>query len=149
VKVYLLKDIEKIGIAGEIINAKEGYAKNFLIPRKLGIIITKSNQEYYSKKVKHVVHRKEVVESKSSMLAEKIKSMTLTLKRKMHDDGKLYGAINRTEIVELLDAKGIKVAKNQIELDKSIKSKGAFDVTVKLSSRLQPKIKLNVVAEKK
>ena len=147
-KVFLLKDIEKVGMAGEIINAKDGHAKNYLVPRKLGVILTPENEKFYSKKVQKVDHRKEVVESKSSMLAERIKSMTITLKRKMHDDGKLYGAINRSEIVDLLSEKGVKVSKSQIEIDKSIKAKGEFSVTVKLSSRLQPKITLAVVEEK-
>lgn len=147
-KVYLLKDIERVGLEGEVINVKEGYAKNFIVPQKLGVIITPSNEVFYSKKIKHVKHEKSVVESKSSMLAEKIKTLSLVLKRKMHDDGKLYGAINRSEIADLLALKGIKVSKSQIEIDKSIKSGGEFEVTVKLSSRLQPKIKLSIIEEK-
>ena len=147
-KVYLLKDVEKVGLEGEVIKVKEGYAKNFLIPRKLGVILTPANEAFYSKKIKHVEHKKESVESKSSMLAEKIKSLSLTLKRKMHDDGKLYGAVNRSEIVDLLSAKGIKVSKSQIEMDKAIKAKGDFELKIKLSSRLQPKVKLSIVEEK-
>ena len=147
-KVYLLKDIEKIGMTGEIINAKEGYAKNFLVPRKLGVILTPSNEAFYLGRVKKVEHRKEVVDSKSSMLAEKIKAMTLTLKKKLHDDGKLYGSVGRTEIAELLAAKGVKILKNQVEIEKSIKAKGEHKVTIKLSSRLKPKVTVKVIEEK-
>ena len=95
----------------------------------------------------NVEHRKEVVSSQSSMLAEKIKSLRASLKRKMHDDGQLYGSVNRSEIVELLKKYSISVAKNQIIIPKQIKSKGTFDVTVKLSSKLQPTMKLTVVSE--
>ena len=147
-KVYLLKDVEKIGLKGEVINAKEGYAKNFLIPRKIGVILTPGNQEFFLKKVKTVVHRKEAVESKSSMLAERIKLTTIVLKKKMHDDGKLYGAVNRSELVDLLAEKGIKVSKSQVIIEKSIKTKGEFKVQLRLSSKLKPEIVLRVVEGK-
>jgi len=71
------------------------------------------------------------------------------LKRKLHDDGKLYGSVNPSEIVDLLAAHGVSVAKNQIEMEKSIKEKGSYEVTIKLSSRLQPKVTLNIVSENK
>ncbi len=71
----------------------------------------------------------------------------MTLKRKLHDNGKLYGSVNPAEIVDLLAAQGIGVSKNQIEFDKSIKEKGAYEITIKLSSRLQPKLMLHVISE--
>jgi len=112
-KIFLLKDIEKVGIAGEIVKVKEGFASNFLIPKKLGIIVTPANEKFYSTKVKDVVHRKEVISSKTSMLAEKIKNLVLTMKRKIHDDGRLYGAINGSEVAELLAKESISVANNR------------------------------------
>lgn len=146
-RIYLLKDVEKIGIAGEIIKTSEGYARNFLIPKKLGVEITKDNEQFYLGKVKTVEKRKEVIATKTSMLAEKVKGLELVVKRKMHDDGKLYGSINSSDIVDLLGAKGVNVSKNQIEFEKAVKSKGVYEVEVKLSSKLRPKFKLKVIAE--
>lgn len=147
-KVYLTKDVEKVGMAGEIVKVNPGFANNFLIPRKVGIIINSSNESFYKAKAKKVEHRKEVISNKSSMLAEKIKQLTLTLKRKTHDDGRLYGAINGSEVSELLSKEGVSVAKNQVEFGKSIKSIGTYKVTIKLSSKLQPQFSLKVVSEK-
>lgn len=147
-KVYLTKDVEKVGLAGEIVKVQPGFAANFLIPKKLGVIITPENEAFYSKKVKTVEHRKEVVSSKTSMLAEKIKSMTITLKRKTHDDGRLYGAVNGQEIAEELSKEGVSVAKNQVEFGKSIKETGSHSVTIKLSSKLMPQLTVKVVSEK-
>ena len=146
-KVYLCKDVEKVGLTGEIIKVSDGYAKNFLLPRKLAVKITGNNESFYQTRVRKVEDRKEVIASKTSMLAQRIGSMKITLKRKMHDDGKLYGAINAGEIVEALAQHGISVSKSQILFDKSIKSKGEFGVTIKLTTRLQPKIKVNIIAE--
>ena len=146
-KVFLLKDIERIGIAGEIVKVKEGFGLNFLIPRKLGIEITSKNQDYFKDKIKKVEHRKDVVSSKTSMLAEKIRSLKLQLKSKTHDGGKLFGSVSPGDVVSLLAKKGIAVSKNQIVFGKSIKSTGTYKVTIKLSSKLQPTLSLNIVSE--
>jgi large subunit ribosomal protein L9 len=146
-KVFLLKDIENVGISHEIVNVSDGYAQNFLLPRKLAVIVDEHNEHSFTKRAKVLEKRHEVIATKSSMLAERIKSMNLTLKRKMHDDGKLYGSINPIEIVDLLAEHGVSVSKSQVEIDKSIKTKGAHEITIKLSSRLQPKVSLNIVPE--
>ena len=146
-KVYLLKDVPKIGMAGEVLKVADGFGQNFLLPRKLAVEITIQNESFYKQREKVVEHRKEVVATKTSMLAEKIGAIKLTLKRKMHDDGKLYGAINASEIVDLLAEKGVSISKSQVDLDKSIKAKGTYDVTIKLSSKLTPTVKLTIISE--
>lgn len=146
-RVYLLQDIEKVGLAGEILKISDGYARNFLIPKKFAVELTTENERHYLSRVKTVEKRKEVIATKTSMLAEKVKDVELVIRRKMHDDGKLYGSIGAGDIVELLAAKGISVSKNQIEFDKTVKSKGVYEVEVKLSSKLKPKFKLKVVSE--
>lgn len=146
-KVYLLKDVEKVGIAGEIIKVSDGYGINYLIPRKLGVEVTAQNEQYFKKREKVIEKRQEAIATQTSMQAEKIKNLKLTLKRKLHDDGKLYGSIRSAEIVELLAQNSVPVSNDQILFDKSIKAKGAYEVTVKLSSRLQPKFQLTVIAE--
>lgn len=146
-KVFLRKDIERVGMAGEIIKVEDGYARNFLIPRNLAIEITAANEASYKNKIKSIHHRKEVIATKTSILAENIKSIKLVLKKKMHDDGKLYGAVSQSEIADLLSGHGITVAKSQIIFDKSIKSKGNFEVTVKLTTALQPKVVVQIIPE--
>ncbi len=146
-KVFLLKDVKQVGIAGEVLQVADGFGKNFLIPGKLAVEITAHNEQFYKNKIKQVENRKEVIATQTSMLAEKIKSITLTLKRKVHDDGKLYGSVSQVEIVDLLAEKGVSVSKSQIEFDKSIKNQGAHEVTIKLSTRLQPKLTVKIVPE--
>lgn len=145
-KVYLLKDVPKIGMAGEILKVSDGYAQNFLFPKKLAVQITPANEKFYEGKIKKIENRKEALASETSMLSEKIKSESLVIKRKTHDSGKLYASIGATEIVDLLAEKGISVAKSQVHFDKTIKTTGTYDVIIKLSSRLQPAVKLKVLA---
>ncbi len=147
-RVFLLKDIQKVGLSGEIVKVSEGFARNYIISKKLGVEVTDKNEKNFLGKVRVIEERKQVISTQTSMLAEKVKNTEITIKRKTHDNGKLYGAINPAEIVELLAEKGITVSKSQIELDKSIKSLGVHDVTVKLSSKLKPIFKLKIVQEK-
>ncbi|MCX5923098.1 MAG: 50S ribosomal protein L9 [Candidatus Dependentiae bacterium] len=142
--VYLLKSIEKVGIAGEIIKVSKGYAQNFLFPKKLGVEVTEANAAFYAKKAKTIDQRKEIIESVTSILAEQIKALRLSIKKKTHDDDRLYAAINAGDIVELLEASNVKVSKSQVVFDKSIKTVGSHLVTIKLSSKLQPQFTLKV-----
>ncbi|HLJ31237.1 MAG TPA: 50S ribosomal protein L9 [Candidatus Babeliales bacterium] len=146
-EVYLRKDVEKIGLAGEIIKVGDGFARNFLIPQGFAVEITPHNKNQYVAKIRKVENRKEVIASQTSMLAEKLNTVTITLKRKMHDDGQLYGSINATEIVEALATKGVSITKSQVEFDKSIKSKGNYKVDIKLTTKIKSTIAVTVVAE--
>jgi large subunit ribosomal protein L9 len=134
-------------LAGEIIKVGDGYGRNFLIPKGLAVEVTGENEAFYLKKQKNVEKREQVIATKTSMLAEKMNSIKVIIKKKMHDDGKLYGAVNPNEIVDLLAQKGVSISKNQIKLDKSIKSKGVYKVLVELTSRLQATITLEVLPE--
>lgn len=142
--VYMLKDVENVGMAGQMIKVSDGYATNFLIPRKLASKVTKGNEELLKSKVKRVVTDKKILSNKIAMLAERIKNLHLTIKEKIHDDGKLYGAVGADEIVELLKAKDISVNRKQVEFPKSIKKVGEHKVIIRLSSKLKPELILKV-----
>jgi len=146
-EVFLRKDVEKIGLAGEIIKVGDGFARNFLIPQGLAVEITPHNKNQFIAKIRKVENRKEVIASQTSMLAEKLNTIVVTLKRKMHDDGQLYGSINATEIVEALASKGISITKSQVEFGKSIKAKGTYKVDIKLTTKIMSMITVNVVSE--
>ena len=145
-KVYMLKDVVNIGMAGTMINVSDGYAKNFLFPRKLAVQVTAENASSFKVKIEAVKQKGEIINSKVAMLAEKIKTLHLTIKEKTHDDGKLYGSVGPDEIVELLKKNEIVVNRKQIEFDKSVKAIGDHKVTVKLSSKLKPQFILKVTA---
>ncbi len=145
-RVFLLKDIKGIGIAGEIVPVSNGFWNNFMQTRKLGVKITPANAKFYEEKAKVVENRKSVIESNTSMLAEKIKGLTITIKHKVHDDGKLYASVNGSEVAEELLKHGVSIAKNQVEFAKSIKKVGTHLVTIKLSSKLKPQLKLKIIS---
>jgi len=142
----MLKDVVNVGMAGSMINVSDGYAKNFLFPRKLAVQVTDENVSSFKVKIEAVKQKGEIINSKVAMLAEKIKALHLTIKEKTHDDGKLYGSVGPDEIVELLKKNEIIVNRKQIEFDKSVKATGEHKVTVRLSSKLKPQFILKVTA---
>jgi len=144
--VFLLKDIVQVGLKNEMIKVSDGYAKNYLFPNKLAVEVTKSNEKLYAAKSLKVENRAAIIESTSSLLGDQISKLSLKLKKKMHDGDKLYAAIGQHEVADLLKENGITVSKSQVIFDKSIKSKGTFEVTIKLSSKIQPKFTLQIVA---
>ncbi len=147
-QVYMLKDVERVGLAGSMITVSEGYAVNFLVPRKLAVIINESNRDFFkNKKVKEQVSA-EILNSKVAMLAERIKELRLNIKERVHDDGKLYGSVGADEIVALLKEKEIVIDRKQVVFDKSVKFVGEHKVTIRLSSKLQPQFTLKVEALK-
>lgn len=144
--VFLLKDIVQVGLKNEIIKVSDGYAMNFLFPKKLAIQVTPENEKMYIQKARKVENRAAIIESTSSLLGDQISKLHLKLKKKMHDGDKLYAAISQHEIVDLLKENNIAISKSQVVFDKSIKSKGTFEVTIKLSSKIQPKFTLSIIA---
>ena len=143
--VFLLKDIVKVGLKNEIIKVSDGYAANFLFPKKLAIEVTASNEKEYKAKARQVENRAAIIESTSSVVGDQIAHLNLKLKKKM-DGEKLYAAIGQNEVVELLKEHNISISKSQVLFDKAIKTKGTFEVTIKLSSKIQPKFTLQVTA---
>lgn len=146
-KVFLKKDVAQVGFANQIVQVKEGFARNFLIPHNLAEEITSQNEKLFSERIKKMEYKKEALQTATSMLSEKIKHLKLVLKKKVHDNGELYGSVTPQEIVKLLETEGISVTKNQIDLGK-IKKQGSHQVTIKLSSRLQPTCTLQIIAER-
>lgn len=145
--VLLLKDIANLGLAGQVIKVKEGYARNFLLPRKLAKAASSVDVTSFQDKLKREKIDASILGNRIAMLAHQLKSMHLTLKEKVNDQGKLYGAVGADEVAALLQDKGITVNKRQIEFSKAVRSVGDYTVLIKLSSQVKPSLHLKVVAK--
>ena len=143
-KVYLLKDVPNVGKAGELVTTSDGFVTNFILPRKMGIVVTEGNRAMIENKIKAALKKEIESNVKTSALFDKIAALKLTIAKKMQEGGKLYGAINALDIMELLAEKNIVVSKNQVEFPQTIKTKGTHTVKIKLSVKLQPEFSLRV-----
>ena len=145
-KVLLIKDVNGLGRAGDIKNVKDGYARNFLLPKGFAKLATddviKLWQEEQKKKEEEL--KKEI--SKINELKEKIENTTLVIKHKLGANGQLYGAITNKEVANELLKQGIEIDKKHIEM-KQIKSVGEYDVDIKLGHGIHANLKLIVEGE--
>ncbi|MBE5736643.1 MAG: 50S ribosomal protein L9 [Clostridiales bacterium] len=145
-KVVLLKDLKGKGKKGDIIEASDGYAKNFLIPQGIAKPGTSSNlNEATQAKVAKDYHT-EQARLAALELKEKLEKLSLSIKVKCGNTGKVFGSVTNKEVADELDKLGISIDRKKIELD-TIKTTGTFDVKIKLFPGINAKIKLEVNAE--
>ena len=144
--VYMKKDLEKVGMAGQLVKATQSFADNFLIPRGYAVFVHEAELASYEKRNVKKSEKKEVLETKTSMLAERIKSTPIVLHEKTHDGNKLYGSIKEGQIVDALKEKGILVSTKQVIFEKSVKTVGEYKITNKLSSSLRPELSVKVAS---
>ncbi len=143
-KVLLKNDVPKIGKKGELLDVKEGYARNFLIPNGLAIEATGGTMKQYEEEKKAGERKKAKEKEDARALAAKIKGTTITLKHKAGEEGRLFGSITSTEIAEALKQKGFDIDKKQVILDDPIRLVGSHDVKVKLHSEVTGSLHVEV-----
>jgi large subunit ribosomal protein L9 len=145
--VYLKKDVEKVGMAGQVVEVADGFAVNFLIAKKLGVQVGEKERNAVQFREKQRVVQAAVINSKIAMVAERIKGIHLTIKKRVNEKGEPYSAVGADEIVDLLKAKEIKITKKQVDFPKAIRTLGEHKVVIKLTSKLQPECLVKVVAQ--
>lgn len=146
-KVILLKDIEKLGGAGEVKDVTAGYARNFLIPRKLARLATHRNLREVDK-IKLAKELKAKLDLEAvEKLAASLDGFELVIQTKIKDEGKLYGSISDSVIAKKLKNQGFEIGKSQIKLNDPIKEVGDYDVLVSFDHGLEANIKVSVIGE--
>lgn len=144
-KVILLKDIKGSGSKGDVINVSDGYARNYLFPRGLAIEATKANLNELKNKEKAEEKRKEQAAQEAREIADKLSDITLVIKAKSGENGKLFGSVTNKEIAqELKKQHKISIDRKKIVLDEPIKQLCEMEVDVKLYPKISGKLKIRV-----
>ena len=147
-KVILTQDVKKIGKKGEIINASDGYAKNFLFPQKLAVPADAQNLNELKAKQASEKHKKEIETEEAKKIAQQIKKIEITIKAKIGENQKLFGSITSKEISESIEQTlKIKIDKKKINLKEPIKSLGQFPVEIKLYEGVTLKTTVQIISE--
>jgi len=145
-KVVLLKDLKGKGKKGDIIEASDGYALNFLIPQGIAKAGTSSNLNEANQAKQAKEYHNEQAKQQAIALKSELEKLTLKLLVKCGANGKVFGSVTNKEVADELDKLGISIDRKKIELD-TIKTTGTFDVKIKLFPGINAKIKLEVNAE--
>ncbi|MBI4428160.1 MAG: 50S ribosomal protein L9 [Ignavibacteriales bacterium] len=146
-KVILRQDFEKLGQMGQVVDVKNGYARNYLFPRNIAYPATPSSLKMLEEEKKQHAKKLDKERKSSETLAAQLEKVSLTVKMKVGEDDKLFGSVTSQMISDSLKEKGFTLDKRQIELDDSIKALGVYDVNVKLAGGLAGKLKVWVVRE--
>jgi large subunit ribosomal protein L9 len=146
-ELILRDDVEKLGRRGDIVKVKDGYARNFLLPRGLGMPVTAANKAMIDKERK--AHEARLAKEKAEFesLAGRIAGLRFVAPRKVGESDLLYGSVTAADIAEFLKGKGIEIDKRKVQLDEPIKHLGEHEVKIKLHPEVLATIKLLVTKE--
>ncbi len=146
-KVILRKDEEKLGHIGEIITVKDGYARNYLLPRGIAYEATDGSLRQLEEERKQQERRSEKERKHAESLATQLEKISVTIKMKVGEEDKLFGSVTAQMIAEALVEKDITLDKRHIELEEPLKALGIYDVPIKLAGGVASKIKVWIVRE--
>ena len=146
-KVILLADIKGVGKKNQVINASDGYARNFLFPKKLAVEANNENMAKLKAKNESKAYKKEMDIKEAKAVKEKIEKLTMKMVVKAGENGKIFGGVTSKEIAENLKKEySIEIDKKKVLLPETIKNIGTFTVDIKLYEGIIAQLKLNVVA---
>ncbi len=146
-KVILLEDVSSLGKMGDSVEVRQGYARNYLIPRKLAVQATSRNIKSQEHQLQALQKKVEKTRTDAQSIAEKLLGVSLTLTRKAGEAGRLFGSVTNMDIGEALAAEGIDIDRRNILLEDNIKELGEFEVSIKLHQNVSATVKITVVGE--
>ena len=146
-QVILRKQVDNLGNAGEIVEVKPGYGRNYLIPQGLAYEATDANKRRLEAERVRVAAKEAETLGDAQKRAASLEGVSLTFHARAGQEGKLFGSITSADIAEKLAEQGITVERRQIELDEPIKSLGVTSVPVRLHSQVRPEVKVWVIQE--
>ena len=145
--VILRQDVDKVGHAGELVTVKNGYARNFLLPRGLAYEATDANRRRLDSERAQKGKKVAAEIGAAKEVAGKLESLSLTFTMKAGEGDKLFGSVTSSDLADKLSAEGYRIDKKQIELDEPLKALGVYKVPVRLHSEVRPEVRVWVVRE--
>lgn len=146
-KVLLKEDIEKLGSAGELVDVKPGYGRNYLIPQNKAVMATEGAIKNYEHIKREAELRATLTAESAAELAQQLEATSVTISATVGEDDKIFGTVTNIQVAEALEERGIIIDRRKISMDQDINSLGEYTATVDLLGDLNPKVKVWVVKE--
>lgn len=143
-KVILVKDVQTLGTMGNIVKVKDGYARNYLIPRAFAVVANDVNRKELEHRKREIDARKEKALKETRAVAQKIEKLKITIQKQTGEDGKIFGSVTSAEIAEFYEQKGIDVSKKDITFKDEIKKIGTYSAEIQLHPEVVVQIKIKV-----
>lgn len=144
-KIILKEDVEKLGSAGEVVDVKNGYGRNYLIPQGKGVLATDSALKEIEEAQKQAERRAELTVSAARELADQLETTSVTIPVTTGEDDKIHGTVTTQQIADALAERDIEIDRRKIHIDQDIKALGEYTATIDLISEIKPTIKVWVV----
>ena len=145
--IVLREDIDKLGRRGEVVSVADGYARNFLLPKKKALLATPGNLKVIERERRRYQVRQAKEKEDAAVVATRLAGMSCTVVRKVGENETLYGSVTAADIAEFLEKEGLAIDKRRIQLDEPIKALGIYNVPVRLHPEVTAEIKVWVVKE--
>jgi len=146
-EVILKEDVPSLGKMGAVVRVRDGYARNYLLPRGLVLVADKKNLKMFEHQKRIITERRERILKQGQDLAEKLAAVSLSIAVKVGEEGKLFGSVTNMDIEKALKDTGFDIERRQIHLAEPIKTLGDYEVPIRLSADVTAPVKLSVVAE--
>jgi large subunit ribosomal protein L9 len=143
--VILTQDVDALGLAGQVVEVANGYARNKLIPGRLAVLATPSNLRMFEKKREEFRQRTMREKEKATEVAQRIAALQVTIAQKAGEKDKLYGSVTSMDLAQAMADQGVDIDRRKIRLEEPIKALGDYDVTIKLHAEVAAKLKVSVV----
>lgn len=142
--VILQKSVPNLGDVGDVVKVKDGYGRNYLVPRGFAVIADTKNTRRMEHQQRVVAATKAKAKSEAEALGAKLSGTAVTITAKVGDEGKIFGSVTNRDIAEALHAAGVEVDRKTIDIGEAIKTTGAYDVQVKLGMGVEATVKVFV-----
>lgn len=146
-EIILVKDVDNLGLAGQVLNVAPGYARNFLLPTGAALLANAGNLKMLAKKRAEYEARAKAEKEQAQALKAKVAEVRLVFKRKTGEKGKLYGAVTAMDIAEALQAAGFNIERKRLRLSEPIKTVGDFEIPVRIHAEVIGSFRVQVQAE--
>ena len=146
-EIILKTDIKGLGYKNDLVEVKPGYGRNYLIPQGFAVLATGSNKKILAENIKQAAHKAEKIKTEAENIAAKIAEMTLEIKAKIGESGKIFGKVTTLQISDALAAQGIDIDRKKLSINGPIDGAGEFSADVDLHRELKSKVKFVVVGE--
>jgi large subunit ribosomal protein L9 len=143
-EIILKTDIKGLGYKNDLVAVKPGYGRNYLIPQGFAVLATGSNKKIHAENIKQAAHKAEKIKTEAQNIAEKLEALTLEIKAKIGESGKIFGKVTTLQIADALASQGIDIDRKKISINTPVDGAGEFLAEVDLHREVKTNVKFNV-----
>jgi len=145
--IILREDVDKLGVRGQVVKVAAGYARNFLLPKRLGVAATDSNKKIVEQERQSHLRKEVVLKSEAEEQAKLLGAVSISIARKAGENGQLFGSVTAGDIADALEARKFNIDRRKIQLDEAIRTLGEHKVALRLHREVSTEITVSVIPE--